>query len=212
MLIAVTRSVDAQDSVSVRGGRRSLLPPGKEILLARSAAPASVGRHATVLILTDTGYAIAERGDNGVTCLVNRSWRDSLEPHCYDAEAATSVLPMELRRLQLRQQGASEAEVARDIQTGLATGRFHPPRRPAMTYMMSAGQVLYDDEGHRVGAWRPHIMIYYPGLKNADVGLAASPDMAVGMVSDEGTAEANLTIVMPAFVPVDNAAATPTHR
>lgn len=53
------------------------------------------------LALTDSGFVVADSGASGVTCVVNRSWPQSLEPHCYDEEGAASVLPMELRRTEL---------------------------------------------------------------------------------------------------------------
>lgn len=47
---------------------------GAEIALARSAAPASVSRDATVLVLGRTGYETAVEGTNGFVCLVDRGW------------------------------------------------------------------------------------------------------------------------------------------
>jgi hypothetical protein len=69
-----------------------------------------------------------------------------------------------------------------------------------MTYMMSSAQVLYDDDGKHVGRWRPHLMIYYPYLSGTALGLAATPDMRVGMVSEEGTPGSCLILIMPGFV------------
>lgn len=192
----------AQDSTSTRAGRRPRLAVADEINLARSAAPPGVSDSARVLVLGDTGYVPASGGSNGVTCLVNRSWRDSLEPHCYDAEGTATVLPIELLRFHYRERGESERTIAARVAAGIANGHFRLPVRPALTYMMSAGQVLYDDDGTRAGAWRPHLMIYYPRLTGAQVGMSGPPDMRVGMVSEEGTAESNLMIVMSAFIPV----------
>jgi hypothetical protein len=78
-------------------------------------------------------------------------------------------------------------------------GDLRLPRRPAMSYMMSSRQVLYNDSGRQVGSWKPHIMLYYPSLTNAGVGLPAKPEMRVGMVANEGTAESSLMIIMPRF-------------
>jgi hypothetical protein len=188
---------------SSRAGPRPILNLEAEIALARTAAPPSVSAGARALVLTDSGYTVADYGsaDRGVTCVVNRSWRASIEPHCYDAEAAATIMPMELRRNTLRHQSRTEEEIEREIAAGLASGAFKLPSRPALTYMMSARQVLYDEEGRRVGAWRPHLMLYYPYLTNAGVGLAAAPDMRVGMVSDEGQPTATLILIMPGFAP-----------
>src|SRR5207248_468331 len=142
-------------------------------------------------------------------CLVNRSWRDSVEPHCYDSEAAATILPIEITRLQRRQAGRSEADIEREIAAGLTSGRFRLPKRPALSYMMSSGQALYDDSGKRVGAWRPHVMLYYPGLTNQAFGFAPIPDMRIGMVSESGGSEANLMMIMPAFVEVADSTTPP---
>lgn len=81
-----------------RAGRRSIMPRETEIALACSAAPASVSRNARVLLFADTAFVVGASGSNGVTCIVNRSWPASLEPHCFDSEATATILPMELRR------------------------------------------------------------------------------------------------------------------
>jgi hypothetical protein len=202
MLIAV-HDVRAQGNghrSAARAGARPTLPVAEEIALARSAAPLSVSADARVMVLGDTGYVVAVEGSSGVTCVVNRSWDRSVEPHCYDAEGAATVMRIELRRNFLRQMGTSETAIAAEIAEGLSRGIYRLPSRPALTYMMSAQQVLYDDSGKYVGRWRPHIMIYFPNLTNAGVGLPSAPDMRVGMVSGEGTSESSLVIVMPAFV------------
>jgi hypothetical protein len=190
----------AQTPTSVRAAARAPLDRDREIALARSAAPASISARARVLVFTDTGYVVGDAGSSEVTCVVNRSWRDSIEPHCYDPEGARTVMPIELRRGLLRHRGVSERDIEHELADGIFAGHYHLPARPAVSYMMSAAQVLYNDEGQRVGAWRPHLMIYYPYLTEAAVGMGTMPDMTVGMVSEAGRAEANLTIIMPHFV------------
>jgi hypothetical protein len=185
-----------------RSGTRPLLPRATEILLARSAAPASVSAQASVMVFTDTGFVLAQTGSNGVTCIVNRSWPASLEPHCYDEEGSRTILPIEMRRTLLYHQGRSEAEVDADVGHALAIGTLRLPQRPAVTYMMSAGQQLVGDDGKPAGNWRPHVMVYYPYLTNRAAGFAATPDMAVGMVADEGGPLTSLMFVMPQFVKV----------
>jgi hypothetical protein len=51
-----------------------LMPREAEIALARSAAPPAVSDRATIKVLTATGFEVAERGDNGVTCMVMRGF------------------------------------------------------------------------------------------------------------------------------------------
>lgn len=189
----------AQSAGAGRAGPRALLPREREIALARSAAPPSVSRDASVMVLTQRGFELAVRGTSGVTCVVNRSHPQSLEPHCFDAEGSATILPMELRRTELLREGKSAGEIEREIAAGLLGGKYRLPRRPAMSYMMSPEQVLYSDEGRNVGRWQPHIMIYYPHLTSADLGLGGEPSTAAAMVVDEGRPLSNITVVVKAF-------------
>jgi hypothetical protein len=66
-------------AVSVRGQSSKypplseyLMTPEAEAALARSAAPEAISGHATVKILTASGYKVAAEGDNGFVCLVMR--------------------------------------------------------------------------------------------------------------------------------------------
>ena len=183
------------------------LPPliarSREIALARSAAPAAVSADATVLVLERGGYVTAAEGTNGVTCYVSRAWPKSIEPHCFDEEGSRTVLPIHLRRAELREQGHTKEEINHDIAEGLRTGAFRLPTRPAMSYMMSAAQVLYDDDGAYVGQWKPHLMIYVPYLASADLGLSGPPSTAAAIVVDEGQPLANIMIVVEAFVELE---------
>ena len=202
LAISYTSTADAQAAQSTRAGHRVRLPAVTQIALARSAAPASVSEHASVLVLTDTGYVRAVAGESSVTCLVEHSWRDSIEPHCYDAEGTATSLRAEARRLELREAGKSEDEVARIVSREIAAGTLRLPSRPVLSYMMSAGQVLYNDDGKHMGARPSHLMIYYPNLTNAELGLGSTPQGHVGMVMDSGKPGSNLMIVMGELLPV----------
>jgi hypothetical protein len=198
-LLTIPTLVFGQSAGAGQSGRRPLLPRDREISLARSAAPAGVSDSATIYLLTDRGYEVALRGSNGVSCIVSRSWAASVEPVCYDQEAAETIMRMELRRVELLHQGVSKDSVERDIALGLTAGRFRLPRRPAMSYMMSSAQQLISDDGRPVGRWQPHLMIYYPFLTGRDIG-AASPDPTAVMVVDEGQPSSQMMIVVRAFV------------
>jgi hypothetical protein len=189
---------------AIRYGEPVRLPRAKEIALARSAAPAAVSAGATVLILVEGAerWVVAEEGTNGATCYVSRTWAGTIEPHCFDAEGSKTILPIQLRTLEMGHAGASEEEIEREIEAGVAVGRFRYPSRPAMSYMLSSAQQLVSDQGQAVGAWKPHLMLYWPGLTRADLGAAGEgPLLADSMILvDEGTDEACLIIVYPEFV------------
>ncbi len=170
------------------------------MILARSAAPAPVSAAATVMVLTQRGFTVAQEGTNGVTCIVSRSWPQSLEPVCYDAEASATIMPIEIRQVEMLRDGRSQEAIDREIAEGLLTGKYRLPRRPAMSYMMSSGQVLYDDEGKLVGKWQPHLMIYYPYLTAADLGLGSTPSTQAAMVVDPGKPRSQIMVVVKDFV------------
>src|SRR5260370_16736103 len=59
-----------------------MMTPGAENALARSASPESVAPHATVKILTTSGYKVAAQGDTGFIYLVmRRSPPPTYPPH-----------------------------------------------------------------------------------------------------------------------------------
>jgi hypothetical protein len=191
-----------------RTGRRPLLPRAEEIALARSAAPPAVSDSATVHVLADSGYVVAERGTNGVECYVSRSWPDALEPHCFDAEGAATIMRIEMHQVELLHGGMSVVDADRQIGADLAAGRFRLPRRPALSWMMSGGQVLINDEGRRAGRWQPHLMIYYPFLGAAELGLT-TPNPTVAMLAGGGAATSSIIVVVREFVQPRTARADP---
>jgi hypothetical protein len=189
---------------SVRGGdsgARTLLPVEEEIALARSAAPGSVSGDASIWVLGAEGYRLAVEGPGAAACYVSRDWRASVEPHCFDSEGAATIMRMHMHRVELLHAGVGVEDADRAVATGLAEGRFRLPRRPAMSWMMSSAQKLVAPDGREVGAWRPHVMIYYPFLTAEETGMAATDDgPPSAMLADGGSAFANVVVVVPAFV------------
>lgn len=193
----------AQSVEAGKSGPRATLDRDMEIRLAASAAPTSVSEQATILVWTGDTHEVARRGTNGVTCYVARDWPDSLEPHCFDEEGSRTILPIHLRQMELRDQGRTTEEIDAEVARGLADGTFRLPTRPAMSYMMSAGQELVSDDGTPVGAWQPHLMIYYPYLTAEDMGLGPVPSTEAAILVDPGTPFSNVMIVVKEFVDVD---------
>ncbi len=192
----------AQSAVTIRYHDPMSLDRDVEIALARSAAPPAVSAGAAVLVLEDGRFVPAAEGTNGVTCYVARSIPGSVEPHCFDREGSATILPIHLRRAEMGYAGGSSDEIEADIARGLEEGRFRLPTRPVMSYMLSASQILYSEDGARAGAWRPHLMIYQPGMTAADLGLPADSAPPI-FVDDEGQSEAVIVIVLDEFVEPD---------
>lgn len=172
-----------------------------EVVLARTAAPASVSSGADVLVLDATGYEVASKGTNGFVCYIERSWAKEpgdpefwnprvRAPMCVNPAAARSVLPIYLEKTKWVLSGATEGQVADQIRESVKTGKFSPPETGAMAYMMSRQQYINDDGR----AWRPHVMFFFPssvvgGVWGAD--LDESP-----ILSDTSPKLEHLTIFM----------------
>lgn len=208
--VLFTCSLHAQEAEATRPGKRALLPRDREIALARSAAPSEVSSAATIYVLTDTGYVVAETGTNGNSCLVDRSWPSSIEPICFDAEASATIMQRTLVQMADIQRGRPAAEIDRELAQHLSSGRLRIPRRPAMAYMMSSAQQLVSDSGAPAGRWQPHLMFYTPYLTNEDLGLGSRPSLAAAMVVSSGKPMANVLIVVKHFVdPVETRSTRP---
>jgi hypothetical protein len=180
-----------------------VLSETEEVALARSAAPAQVTDEATILVLREGRYHTAAEGSNGVTCMVSRSLPLSIEPICYDPEASRTILPMEIRRIEMRLGGVSPEEVDQRIAEAIGEGELLLPQRPAMAYMLSAGQILYSDAETRVGAFVPHIHLYMPYATAEQFGgLGGGPPAAPAVMFDEGKPTANLVVFVREFVEV----------
>jgi len=189
-------------ATTTRSGPRAMLPRAEEIALARSAAPAAVSDSATVYVFGEGGYEVAHRGSSGAACYVSRGWVAAIEPHCFDAEGAQTILPMEMRRVELLHQGKTWAEADQEIAAGLFTGKFRLPRRPAMSYMMSAEQRLVAPNGRVTGAYRPFILLYYPYLTDAEIGMVGVRRPGEPGIAEPGDPQARLTVFVPTAIAV----------
>lgn len=162
--------------------------------LARSAAPASVAAEAHVWLLEPHGYRQVVAGTNGWTCLIERDHPDSVAPICYDPEGTRTLVPGVRRLEELRARGLGYRAAADSVEAEYAAGLLPVPSRPVIALMLSRHQVLYaTPEGPRVGAWRPHVMIYQPGLRDADFALPEG----FAPVSVGGTGHVFSYIVVP---------------
>ncbi len=201
-VLLMAGTLSAQSVEGGRPGPRAVLERTVEMDLARSAAPPTVSDDATILLWNGDGFDVGHEGSNGVTCYVARSWPHSLEPHCFDEEGAHTILPIHLRQMELWDQGKSGKEIEAVIAEGLRTGEFRLPGRPAMSYMMSAAQELIGDDGQSAGAWRSHLMIYFPYLTEEAIGLSGPPSPEAAMIVDPGTPLSNILVVLDDFATV----------
>src|SRR5262245_60677431 len=99
-----------------------LMERDAEIQLARSAAPDSISRDASILILGRQGYETAVEGKNGFVCMVARGWMAAFDwpefwnpkiraADCMNPQSARFVLPIALLRSRMAMAGRSKAEI-----------------------------------------------------------------------------------------------------
>ena len=165
-----------------------------EIRYARSAAPNEISQGAKVWVLENGHYRVAEQGTGAVACMVIRSTATSFEPQCGDMEADETVLAIERFRVEQRIAGKTPDAIKGAVDECLTSGRFRSPKRPALVYMLSSSQVLINAKGNAT-RFMPHLMIFYPFMKNSTMGIAASESMDIPSVVQEGTPMSALVVV-----------------
>ncbi|MGN6739290.1 hypothetical protein [Dyella sp.] len=164
-----------------------LMDRAEEIALARSAAPASISKDATVLVMTRTGYETAVTGSNGFVCWVARGfagatdWPERWNPKiraagCDNPQAARTVTEIAKLRTAMTLTGHSDAEVASRIQAALRSKKIPPLAPGAMCYMMSKSSYLSDEGDHDMA----HVMFYVPFKDGADWGANATGSPVFG--------------------------------
>jgi len=170
-----------------------------EVALARSAAPDQVSAHATIKILTASGYQVAAQGDSGFVCMVLRGWsaptftpaqsREGVyyaklrAPICFDPIATRTLLPYQELRAKLGMEGKDPDAIAREVATAYARGELPKMEGVAFAYMWSAEQ----DLGPGVGAWHPHMMVYAPYDTNSMLGNNEFGGSFAFVADDAGT-------------------------
>lgn len=177
-------SSNAQSSQRLTQASRYLIADRRsEIALARSAAPPAISSQATILVLTMHGYETAEKGTNGFTCLVERSWESPFDdsgfwnwrmrgPVCYNPAASRSVLPYTLARTRMALSGDTTMQMLGALRAAIADRRLPAVEAGSMAYMMSKEQYLND----AAKAWYPHVMLYAPKPNAADAGASWGAD------------------------------------
>jgi len=176
-----------------------LMPRAAEMALAATAAPAAISDHATIKILTRTGYEVARQGDNGAVCVVMRGFSAPTytpaqfrglvydptvhAPICFTAPAARTVLPYYELRTRLALEGLGPDQIQQRVEAAYARGEL--PRRDGVSfaYMWSGHQQL----GPGIDAWHPHMMVFAPYYDNSMVGGNPFGSLLPQLSDDAGT-------------------------
>ncbi len=171
-----------------------------EIRLAKSAAPLAISKDAKIYVFDHGHWVVAESGRSTEICLVARPTAETIAPMCGDAEAEATIFDVERFRSEKALAGESFDSIKQQIADGFKSGRFHAPKRPALIFMMSSGQNLADPNGKAVGKVIPHVMVFYPNMRNADYGLVASEDPNMPGVIEAGSPTSALIVGMHDWV------------
>jgi hypothetical protein len=164
-----------------------MMDKNAEIQLARSAAPESISRDATILVLGPQGYETGVEGKNGFVCRVDRSWMAAFDwpefwnpkiraADCMNRQAARTIVPIVLLRSRMVIAGRSKEEILSALKTAYEKKQIPALENGAMDYMMSKASYLTDQDGHNM----PHLMFFTVGVDAKDWGSGAegSPVMA----------------------------------
>lgn len=144
----------------------------REITMALSAAPPELRAEAGVYLLERSGFVLVRASRNGFNCLVERDIHVTA-PVCYDAEGSRTTLQASLERARIMASGVEGPSADRMIDAEYAAGRLRPPAKPGIAYMLSHDFVRLDPEtGETRVLYPPHVMVYAPFLRNADIGVS----------------------------------------
>ena len=143
-----------------------LMDRSQEIALARTAAPGSISKDATILVMTRKGYETAIAGSNGFVCWVGRGfvgasdaperWNPKIRAaDCENPQAARTIVPLAKLRTAMILAGHTNADILGRIRTALSTREIPPLESGAMSYMMSKSSYLTDQGGHDMP--HPHV-------------------------------------------------------
>ena len=162
-----------------------------EIALARTAASKAISDHATILAFSKDGYETAVKGTNGFVCFVQRSWANDFDndqfwnprirtPQCWNAAAASSVLPDYLNRTQWVLAGVSREEMVSRTKAEFAHHEIGAPAPGSMAYMMSKEQYINDTAPQ----WYPHVMFFVSATDASAWGANAAGGPLFSSTSD----------------------------
>ena len=185
------------------------MPEALEMRLALSAAPPALRDDATVFLLDPaTGFRFAREGSSGVACLVQRTvWeladdRDDIYiPLCYDAAGTRTYLRVIMDAAELRADGLGGEALKAEIAGRWVDGTYTVPEKTGVSYMVAPvfRTVGPPDMAIRTMAM-PHVMIYAPGVTNADIGakpnLADHVSLKFPFIDRQGNAEQSYVIQM----------------
>ena len=172
-LFAAASAIQAQDGKSPYPTMAPIaqyrMERNAEIAMARTAAPQTISRDATIMVLGQKNFQVAVHGSNGFVCVVGRAFAGPLSnpefwnpknrsPICYNPPAVRSLMPYAIKEAGMALAGASKSQIADAIRTAVAKNELGLPESGSMAYMMSKEAYLTDRGGHNLA----HVMFELP--------------------------------------------------
>jgi len=198
-LLSMTASARAQDRARDEDRpypkmlplEQYLMDRNAAIALARSAAPESISKDASVLVLTPKGWETAVKGTNGFVCMAGPSWTGSIDFYdvwspkqrgaiCLNPAAVRSILPIYNKLTQMTLAGVVDVKgrIA-GIQEAYAKKEIPPLEPGAMSYMMSKDAYLsHLGKTHNLC----HVMFFLPIKDPAELN-ANDPNSPISSTS-----------------------------
>jgi hypothetical protein len=158
-----------------------LMERNAAIALARTAAPASISKDASVLVLTAKGWETAVKGTNGFVCMTGPAWTASIDFYdvwspkqkgaiCLNPAAVRSILPLFQKLTQMTLAGVTSVkDRIAGIQEAYAKKEIPPVEPGAMSYMMSKDAYLSHLGSHNLC----HVMFFLPIKDPAELNANA---------------------------------------
>ncbi len=155
------------DAHSEIAGKILMLPRDLEIRLAVNALPAHLRDGAGIWVLGEKGYVKVKDATNPYTCIVSRRG-GNFYPVCFDEEGSRTILVAFMDDAMLRLNGESPERVERILSDGFQSGKYRPPSRPGIAYMLSPATYMMN--GGKLARTVAHYMFYAPYLTDSDIG------------------------------------------
>ncbi len=149
------------------GSKILMLPRHLELRLAVNALPPHLREGAGIWVLAESGYVKVKDAANPYTCIVSRRG-GNFYPVCFDEEGTRTILVAFMDDAMLRLKGESPESVDRIMADGFQSGKYRPPARPGMAYMLSPATYMLN--GGKLARTVAHYMFYAPYLLDSDIG------------------------------------------
>src|SRR5262245_33348172 len=185
IVIALLMSVAG--SVSAAPKKLERMPKDLETRFSLSALPPHLRDRASVYLLDPAkGYVLERKGSNGFSCFVERTeWRfeddadDIYTAVCYDGEGAAHHMKAWFDVAEMRARGVPPGGIAKEMTARYSSGKYPPPARPGLSYMVAPLMRTHPDPTFRDKAIMtmpmPHVMYYAPEVTNEAIGASPVP-------------------------------------